>query len=47
MARNEPRGRLAGTCLELALEEGEAPEARIARLTGDEAWTPRLPALAP
>ncbi|MEZ5935125.1 MAG: tRNA (adenosine(37)-N6)-threonylcarbamoyltransferase complex ATPase subunit type 1 TsaE [Alphaproteobacteria bacterium] len=40
-------GRLAGTCLSLALEEGDSPDARIARLTGDAFWTSRLPALAP
>ena len=40
-------GRLAGTCLSLALQEGDSPDARIARIEGDEAWTSRLPALAP
>jgi tRNA threonylcarbamoyl adenosine modification protein YjeE len=40
-------GRLAGAMLEIALEEGDAPEARIARLTGDDGWTSRLSSLAP
>ena len=40
-------GRLAGTCLCLALEEGDSPEARVARIEGDAGWTSRLPALAP
>jgi tRNA threonylcarbamoyl adenosine modification protein YjeE len=40
-------GRLAGTCLHLALTEGANPDTRIARIEGDVAWTSRLPALAP
>jgi len=40
-------GRLAGTMLEIALEEGEAPEARTARIKGDAGWTPRLDTIAP
>lgn len=40
-------GRLSGSMLEITLEEGEAAEARIARLTGDPTWTSRLPSLAP
>jgi tRNA threonylcarbamoyl adenosine modification protein YjeE len=40
-------GRLAGTCLSLALEEGANPDARVARIEGDEAWTSRLPSLDP
>jgi tRNA threonylcarbamoyl adenosine modification protein YjeE len=40
-------GRLAGALLEIALDEGEQAEARIARLSGDEAWTSRLRALPP
>lgn len=40
-------GRLTGTMLKIALEEGASPEARTARLTGDAGWTSRLPALAP
>ena len=39
-------GRLAGTMLEIALEEGEAPEARTARITGDAGWASRLSAVA-
>jgi tRNA threonylcarbamoyl adenosine modification protein YjeE len=40
-------GRLSGSLLEIALEEGDGLEARIARLTGDCAWTSRLNALVP
>jgi len=40
-------GRLAGAILEIVLEEGDAPEARIAHLSGDTTWTPRLAALTP
>ena len=39
-------GRLAGALLEIALEEMTTPDARIAHIQGDAAWTPRLPALA-
>ena len=41
------RGRLAGTMLEIALEEGRHPKPRTARIAGDAAWTSRLTALAP
>ena len=40
-------GRFSGTCLTFALQEGDSPEARIARIEGDEGWVPRLPKLAP
>jgi tRNA threonylcarbamoyl adenosine modification protein YjeE len=40
-------GRLAGTMLEIALEEGETPDARTARIKGDAGWTPRLLTLTP
>ena len=40
-------GRLAGALLEIELEEPSDPDARIARLKGDKAWTARLGALAP
>ena len=40
-------GRLAGTMLEIALEEGKAPEARTTRIKGDAGWTPRLDMIAP
>ena len=40
-------GRLAGSVLEIELEEASDPEARVARLHGNGAWTSRLGALAP
>ncbi|MEM8948433.1 MAG: tRNA (adenosine(37)-N6)-threonylcarbamoyltransferase complex ATPase subunit type 1 TsaE [Pseudomonadota bacterium] len=39
-------GRLAGTCLNLALEEGDQPDARVAHIEGDEGWITRMPVLA-
>ena len=40
-------GRLAGTCLSLALTEDDSTEARVARMEGDEGWTSRMPAIVP
>ncbi len=35
-------GRLAGSRLDIVLEDGASPEARVAHLTGDRSWTSRL-----
>jgi tRNA threonylcarbamoyl adenosine modification protein YjeE len=40
------KGRFSGTYLRLALEEGDRPEARIARIEGDDAWAQRVAKLA-
>lgn len=40
-------GRLSGKRLEIMLTDGPSPDARIANLTGDNAWTSRMNSLAP
>jgi len=40
-------GRLAGTILEITLEETADPEARTAHIRGDAAWTSRMAVLVP
>lgn len=40
-------GRLRGSILEVALEEGESPDSRTARIEGSPAWISRLKTLAP
>jgi tRNA threonylcarbamoyl adenosine modification protein YjeE len=40
-------GRLAGARLDVTLEDGASPDARIVRLAGDAAWAARLQGLAP
>jgi tRNA threonylcarbamoyl adenosine modification protein YjeE len=39
-------GRLGGARLDILLEDGASPDARIARLTGDDDWTLRLSKIA-